>query len=144
MAMVPTAQSLKVMPDVAKSATITTSTSFTGVKGPKAAKKVVKPATIGSGTRLGATVGSPRTVSPASIPGQVGSMKTETKGKVAPVSIPAVAGTGAKGSNGKVGNVTIPGTTQVTVTPKLPVAPANKVGLLSKAPIQLGSDGPQN
>jgi hypothetical protein len=144
MAMVPTAQSLKVMPDVAKSATITTSTSFTGVKGPKAAKKVVKPATIGSGTRIGVSVGSPRTVSPASIPGQVGSMKAETKGKVAPVSIPAVAGTGAMGSNGKVGNVTIPRSTPLTVTPKLPVAPANKVGLISKAPIQLGSDGPQN
>jgi hypothetical protein len=48
-------------------------------------------------------------------------------------------------SNGKVGTVGIPGTTQLTVAPKLPVAPvANKVGILSKAPIQLGSDGPQD
>jgi len=144
-AMVPTVQSLKIMPDVAKSATITTSTSFTGVKSPKAAKKVVKPATIGSGMRTGASVGATRTVSPASIPGQVGSMKTETHGKVAPVSIPGTAGTGAMSSNGKVGTVGIPGTTQLTVAPKLPVAPvANKVDILSKVPIQLGSDGPQN
>lgn len=144
-AMLPTVQSLKIMPDVAKSATITTSTSFTGVKSPKAAKKVVKPATIGSGMRTGASVGATRTVSPASIPGQVGSMKTETHGKVAPVSIPGTAGTGAMSSNGKVGTVGIPGTTQLTVAPKLPVAPvANKVDILSKVPIQLGSDGPQN
>ncbi len=144
-AMVPTVQSLKIMPDVAKSATITTSTSFTGVKSPKPPKKVVKPATIGSGMRTGASVGSMRTVSPASIPGQVGSMKTETHGKVAPVSIPGSAGTGAMSSNGKVGTVGIPGTTQLTVAPKLPVAPvANKVDILSKVPIQLGSDGPQN
>jgi hypothetical protein len=144
-AMVPTVQSLKIMPDVAKSATITTSTSFTGVKSPKAAKKVVKPATIGSGMRTGASVGATRTVSPASIPGQVGSMKTETHGKVAPVSIPGTAGTGAMSSNGKVGTVGIPGTTQLTVAPKLSVAPvANKVDILSKVPIQLGADGPQN
>ncbi len=144
-AMVPTAQSLKIMPDVAKSAASTTSTSFIGIRSPKAAKKIVRPATIGSGMRTGAVVGSTRTVSPASIPGQVGSMKTETHGKVAPVSIPGVAGTGAMGSNGKVGTVSIPGTTQLTVTPKLPVAPiANKVDILSKVPIQLGSDGPQN
>ncbi len=144
-AMVPTVQSIKIMPDVAKSATITTRTSFTGIRSPKAARKVVKPATIGSGMRTGTVVGSPRTVSPASIPGQIGSMKTETRGKVAPVSIPGVAGTGAMGSNGKVGTVSIPGTTQLTVTPKLPVAPvANKVDILSKVPIQLGSDGPQN
>jgi len=144
-AMLPTVQSLKIMPDVAKSATITTSTSFTGVKSPKAAKKVVKPATIGSGMRTGASVGATRTVSPASIPGQVGSMKTETHGKVAPVSIPGTAGTGAMSSNGKVGTVGIPGTTQLTVAPKLSVAPvANKVDILSKVPIQLGSDGPQN
>jgi hypothetical protein len=72
-------------------------------------------------------------------------MKTETHGKVAPVSIPGTAGTGAMSSNGKVGTVGIPGTTQLTVAPKLPVAPvANKVGILSKAPIQLGSDGPQD
>ena len=144
-AMLPTVQSLKIMPDVAKSATITTSTSFTGVKSPKAAKKVVKPATIGSGMRTGASVGATRTVSPASIPGQVGSMKTETHGKVAPVSIPGTAGTGAMSSNGKVGTVGIPGTTQLTVAPKLSVAPvANKVDILSKVPIQLGADGPQN
>jgi hypothetical protein len=144
-AIAPTVQSLKIMPDVAATSTITTSTSFAGIKGPKAAKKVVKAATIGSGMRLGPSVGSPRTVSPASIPGQVGSMKTESHGKVAPVSIPGVAGTGAMGSNGKVATVSIPGTTQITVTPKLPVAPiANKVGILSKVPIQLGSDGPQN
>ncbi len=144
MAMVPTPQTLKIMPNVTSNATVT-STSFTGVKSPKAAKKVVKPATIGSGMRTGLAVGSPRTVSPASIPGQVGSMKTETHGKVAPVSIPALGGTGAKGSNGTVGTVSIPGTTQLTVKPKLPVAPvAGKVDILSKVPIQLGSDGPEN
>lgn len=143
-AMVPTPQSLKIMPDVTRTAPVT-STSFTGARSPKAAKKVVKPTTFGIGTRTGLSVGSPRTVSPASIPGQVGSMKTETHGQVAPVSIPALGGTGAKGSNGTVGTVSIPATTQLTVKPKLPVAPvAGKVDILSKVPIKLGSDGPEN
>jgi hypothetical protein len=121
-----------------------TSTTFKGLRSPKvSSRKIIKPANIGGSLKNGTLVGTDRKVSPASIPGQIGSMKTGNYGKVAPVAIPSTAGTGAKESNGKVGNVKIPGVTPtVTVTPKLPVAPAtNKVGLLSKAPIQLSDDG---
>jgi hypothetical protein len=118
------------------------STAFKGLRSPKvSSRKVIKPANIGGGLKTGAPAGTDRKVVPASIPGQVGSMKTGNYGKVAPVAIPSTAGTGAKESNGKVGNVRIPGVTTYTVAPKLPVAPATgKVGLLSKAPIQLGAD----
>jgi len=120
-----------------------TNATFKGLHSPKeSAHKVIKPANIGNGIKSGSLVGTDRRVVPASIPGQIGSMKTGNYGKVAPVAIPSTAGTGAKEINGKVGNVKIPGVTPtVPVTPKLPVAPAtSKVGLLSKAPIQLGAD----
>jgi hypothetical protein len=120
-----------------------TNSTFKGLHSPKvAARKVIKPAGLGSGLKSGSLVGTDRKVVPASIPGQVGSMKTGNYGKVAPVAIPSSVGTGAKEMNGKVGNVKIPGVTPtVPVTPKLLVAPAtSKVGLLSKPSIQLGTD----